>query len=102
MKITNIFITNVHGHDTSPADEFLKDGKIIPITEGRQNIFNTESQIRHIKQVLKNMNSNDYLLLAGNATVSSICTALVFEKFGIVNLLIWDARKSGYVERTLK
>jgi len=102
--MTNIFITNLHGHDTSSAKEFLtsEGSKIIPITEGRQNIFNTESQIRHIKQVLNNMAMRDYLLLAGNATVSSLCTALVYQKFGVVNLLIWDARISNYVERTLK
>jgi len=102
MKI-NIYATNIYGHNVDDAKRFLIDGgEIIAVTEGRQNIFNTDSQLRHIESVLEDMKPQDYLLIAGNAVVAGMITALVCRKFGYLKLLIWDGRIPAYVERLVK
>ena len=101
MKI-NVYCTNVFGHDISKADEFIKDGGgVINITEGRINIFKTDSLERKIKGSLKDMVDTDLILIAGNAVVASLVCAYVSYIFGVLNVLIWDNNESNYVERTI-
>ena len=39
---------------------------------------------------IEKMNPNDYLLIAGNLVISCLVTALIYEKFKKVKVLIWN------------
>ncbi len=98
----NIFVTNIFGHDISMAEAFLDGGDIIPVTEGRINIFKTDSLERKIKGVIdKQMSRDDLVLIAGNAVVASMVCAYVAHEFGEINILIWNNTDREYFERTI-
>ena len=99
----NIYATNIFGHDTTMAQEYLEDGgRIIPITEGRINIYKTDSLQRKIKGMLKDMAYDDLILIAGNAVVASMVCAYVGHRFAILNLLMWDNNASRYEKRIIE
>jgi hypothetical protein len=93
----NIWVTNYSGIDLNDATRYLEgDGEIIYITDGKQNIFATDSLVRDIRYTLKNYQHGDFLLIAGNSVIAALCMAEVRSKFNRINTLIWDHRKSEY------
>ena len=98
----DVYCTNVFGHDVSNAENFVEDGgEVINITEGRINIFKTDSLERKIMGALKDMKSTDLILIAGNSFVASLVCAYVIKRFGILNVLIWDHNERSYTLRTV-
>lgn len=93
----NVYVTNFSGFDTVDANRFLSDdGEVIHITEDKVNIFNPDSLVRNIQYKLKDMTANDILLLAGNSTVAVYCSMVVLQKFGTIQLLVWNNRDGQY------
>ena len=96
----NIFVTNYIDFDLDDAWQYAeKGGSILPITKGRINIFNVDNLIRKIKAKLVQMTTDDWLIISGNPVVSSLVCSLVAQRFGKINLLLWDARNRAYVPR---
>lgn len=91
----NVFIINKSSHDFSPAEKF---GKLIYLSEGPLNRFDTNNMIRIFKPILeKNANSDDYILLTSLTTMCVIVASIFSDMFGSLNLLIW--KDGRYVER---
>jgi hypothetical protein len=98
----SIFVTNFSRIDLADATRFLKgDGEIVYITEGKTNIFREDGLKRDIESAIETMQTDDYLLVAGNSAIASYCTGIVMKKFGGVNLLIWDHNGSSYHQGTV-
>ena len=96
----NVFITNYVDFDLDDAWKFIeKKGSIIPITKGRINIFNIDNLVRKIKEKLVEITEDDWVIISGNPVVSSLVCSLIIQKFGKMNLLLWDARNRNYVPR---
>lgn len=66
-----------------------------------QDIFSTSKHAFSIKQRLEDMESSDYLIVGGNMILVLIAFGIIYEKFGFVNLLLFDVRTSAYTARVL-
>lgn len=102
----NIFVTNYSGHNLKAAEKYLEgNGKIHYITEGKVNIFLTESLERQIRYALKDMQPDDLILIAGNSTIAAVTLFVVSDMFQNVNILVWnynEGRSGDYALRILK
>lgn len=77
-------------------------GDLAILYEGQPNdIFSTSKHAFTIKQKLEGMQSSDYLVVAGNMILVLIAFGVIYEKFGFVNLLLFDVRTSEYTARVL-
>ncbi len=93
----NVYVTNFSGIDTKDAQRFCEDGgEIIFITEGTVNIYQDDSLARNIAYKLRDMQSGDLLLIAGNNAIVAHCTAHIALRFGKVNLLVWNFKTKSY------
>ena len=102
MKTTNVYISNYFDYDVSSAMQYCRGGgKIIPITKGKINVFRTDNLIRSIRYAIESATEDDWFILAGNTTVSALVSAMVYEVFGKINLLMWDARDREYKPREI-
>ena len=101
-KKIDVYITNDYGYDLSDAYNFTKgEGKLIPITEGKVSIQHVEKLTNKMMFILKEMTEDDYLLISGNSIIASLASALVFNKFKKLKMLIFDAREHKYLERSI-
>lgn len=66
-----------------------------------KDVFSTSKKAYEIKQKLIDMQSSDYLIVAGNMILVLITFGVIYEKFGFVNLLLFDVRTSQYTARVL-
>lgn len=66
-----------------------------------QDIFSTSKHAFSIKQKLQDMTSSDYLVVGGNMILVLIAFGIIYEKFGFVNLLLFDVRTMQYTPRVL-
>ena len=99
MNRKKVFIVNAGEWDMSSAEKF---GTLIPLTEGRaQPIFNIEHILELMKPKLDTAEEDDYILLCGSPMLIVIATGLMLFKFGVVNVLLFDAKTREYVPRTL-
>ena len=98
----NVFCTHNNNQDMEDAKRFLRDdGKIYSFVDGRKNIFHFDTLKKEIDQIFELMQPNDYLLIAGNLVISSLVTALVYERFKRVKVLIWNYNEKKYVEEVI-
>ena len=98
----SVYVTNDFGYDLSDANRYIQgDGEIIPITEGRVSIKHIEKLTNKMLYTIKGMNEQDHLLISGNSIVASLASALVFNKFKKLNLLVFDAREHKYNAQTI-
>lgn len=65
------------------------------------DVFTTSKHAYNIKQKLKDMESSDYLVVGGNIILVLITFGIIYEKFGFVNLLLFDTRTLTYTARVL-
>jgi len=66
-----------------------------------KDVFSTSRHAFAIKQKLEDMQSSDFLVVAGNMILVLIAFGIIYEKFGFVNLLLYDVRTSQYTARVL-
>ena len=94
-----VFAVQNKGYDMRPAEVYgtvhiLFDGPV-------SDFFNTTGLAHTIKKKLELATKDDYLVLVGNVLANSIVMTVWMQRFGYVNLLLFDARTSTYVPRLL-
>lgn len=77
-------------------------GDLLVLYESQpQDVFSTSKHAFSIKQKLEDMDASDYLIVGGNMILVLIAFGIIYEKFGFVNLLLYDVRTSNYTARVL-
>ena len=76
----------------------LKYGKLkVLLKENTQIVLSPGPVIFELRRLLKNYNSNDYLLLSGDPSVIGLACAIVSDiNNGKVNVLKWDRQEKVY------
>lgn len=94
-----VYVVNYAEQDMSSAERF---GELIYLTEGKGvNIFSTDSLLSEIKPKLRDFEESDFLLLSGHPVLNIIASALIWFKYGRVNVLIFDAKTRDYQPQTI-
>ena len=93
-----VFVANFNNQDVSPAERF---GQLVYLTEGSTNIFNTNKLVVEIKSKLEEIRDTDFLLVSGHSIVNIIASSIILFKYGILNVLIYDAKTQDYVPQTI-
>lgn len=94
-----IYIVNYGPHMNDALEKVKKEYQTEILTEGSVNIFATDRLRYELEQKMKNIQPDDYLLLGGNTVINSIAAIIMYEKTGIVNFFIYDAKTKEYVKR---
>ena len=104
MNKAKIYIVNDAGHDFSNAFDYTDLPRLqaqVNLTEGSQDIFDTDRMVYTIKQRLKHSLKEDYILLSGSSVLNAIAVGIQMLRFGEVNLLLYNAKERRYVLRTI-
>lgn len=99
MQALKVWIVNSSGHDFQKARKFSDE--LIPLTNGRVNIFNTERLVEEFRGKMSNYEEEDWLLLSGNAVLNVIASNVVLEKYDKLKLLLYDVINKEYVPREI-
>jgi len=94
--MSKVYVVNSSGHDLSGAEEF---GELIPLTQGRINIYSTDRLLLELREKLKHYEEGDYLLLCGYILLNLLAGGIILEKTGKLNLLLYDFRTKKYLRR---
>ncbi len=93
-----VYVVEKKEFDLSGAATF---GQIEILFEKPRGIFFTSQKAFDIKDKLKDMQSSDYLVVGGNIILVLIAGLIIYEKFGFVNLLLFDVRSCEYTARVI-
>lgn len=96
---SKIWIANATGHDFTAARKF--GDELVPITQGKINIFNVKAMVEEFKTIMKSYEKDDWLLLSGSNIINVIAAAIVLNRHGEVKFLIYDAVNKCYVPREI-
>ena len=91
-----VFIVNRSAHDFSPAEEF---GEIIFLSEGPMNRYSTNNMHRKFTDILRDSNSEDYIVPCSLNVMNSIACAIFAVMHRKLNLLLF--KNGEYLERNL-
>jgi|ETNvirnome_2_300_1030623.scaffolds.fasta_scaffold06632_5 hypothetical protein len=93
----SVYFTNLSDYDITTALAYVKGkGSVKAITRGKINIFRTDPLVEKIYMNMDEMQEQDWLVLAGNSFVCSLCCSVMYKRFGKLKLLIWDAVERSY------
>lgn len=95
---TKVYVVNNSGHDFSPAKKF---GKLVYLSEGRMNRFQTNQMYRMFSEKMENSTENDYILISGLIQMNVIAAAIQAYKHGRINMLIYSDRDRDYERREI-
>lgn len=103
MPKPKVYVVNKSGHDLSDAERF---GDLVYLTTGRQKLFNAHTQARRFAEIMADSSPDDYLLLTSLNVLCSLATAILIQKHGKLNLLLWISdehynRHKRYVAKTI-
>jgi hypothetical protein len=77
-------------------------GELVTLYPEQPNdVFACSKHTYLIKNKLKDAESSDYLLVVGNMILVLLTFGVLLEKFGYVNVLLYDVRKMTYVPRVV-
>jgi hypothetical protein len=94
-----VFLVNQRDFDMSGAKVY---GDLVTLYEGQpSDIFSTSKHAYQIKQKLADAQSSDYLVVAGNMVLVVIAFGILYERFGFVNLLLFNIKTSEYTPRVV-
>jgi len=94
-----VYVVNHNLQDMSTAERF---GELIYLTEGKGvNIFSSDALLSELKPKLENVEERDFLLLSGHPILNVLASALIWFKYGRVNVLIFDAKTRDYQPQTI-
>lgn len=79
--------------DYSAAYEY---GDVREVFSSISRDFDPAAAIKHARRVLKGVEVNDYIVMAGDPTLCSICVAVAAEYQGFCRVLRWDKNKLKY------
>jgi hypothetical protein len=99
MEPNKVYVVHQRDFDLSKAKTY---GELVVMFEGSiDNIFNLTHLAYLVKSKLKDMHSNDYLVLSGNMVLNVLAVATALQNFGLVNVLLYDIKRAEYVPRLL-
>lgn len=96
--MSKVFITNKGSHDFSGASKF---GEPVFLTDGEISKFNTSKMYRTLSPLLSNARESDYLLPTSMSVLSIIAAGFFIQRFGKVNILVYEAARNRYICRTI-
>ena len=92
-------VENRKGHDLSGAEVY---GDLVVLYNGQpSDIFMVSKHMHQIKKLLAEAEQSDYLVASGNLILMLLTFGVLLEKFGSVNLLLFDVRTMQYVPRVV-
>lgn len=77
-----------------PAKEFGEIKVLLP--PRKQIIFSSAPVVQRLREGLRGITKDDFLLLSGDPAAIGAASAIVAEKLGELNLLKWDKREGVY------
>lgn len=93
------YLVNNKEFDLSGAKAY---GDIVTLYDGKApDVFNTSRHAFALKEKLAGAISSDYLIVGGNVVLILLAFGVLYEKFGFVNLLLFDVRTSTYTPRVV-
>lgn len=100
----NVYIANWREeYDFSAASKFLQgNGKLIRIISGSARIFRTEELYEEIKEKVKNITDDDWVIPCGNGVVNYLVAKAVGEILDNINILIRSAKHKNYEPRNIR
>jgi len=102
MKMRKAIIVNDCGHDFSSLREWIGERRPLVMSEGTMNIFDVDRIEMEFKDFLeKKFKEGDLLVLSGSVVLNAIACVLVCEKYGSVDVLIFNQKTRKYVRRQL-
>jgi len=100
--LSKVYVINAAGHSYDAAKEFTNE-PLIPLTEGRINIFDVSLLTVEFAEKLQHFTSDDYLMLTGSPVLSAIALSVLKETYahGEVNVLLFHAGMNKYIPRRI-
>lgn len=90
-----VYVVQVDNNkDLSDAKKY---GALRAVFANPRKPYDTDAMISKARHILKDWQAGDYLLMIGDPALCAICTALVSEMVGRVDLLSWDRNTFQYV-----
>jgi hypothetical protein len=96
--MANVWIPNKGFHNYDDAQRF---GRLIYLTHGSVNRFNTGGMLRQFVEKMSNSTKEDWILMGGLQQLCVLATAIQTMKFGQAKILLYDAKKGKYLPREL-
>jgi hypothetical protein len=96
--LKRVFVVHDKGHDLTDARRF---GELKIILDGKVNPFDMTSRLTDIRDGLKEAGPEDYILLSGYALLNVMAAGILMERFGQLNILLFDGLERNYRLRTL-
>jgi hypothetical protein len=84
--------------DYSAAEQF---GDVREVFSSISRDYDPRVAIQHARRVLSGFKEGDYLVMAGDPALCSICVAIVVESYGRCDILRWDKNRLTYNPMTL-
>ncbi len=94
-----VYVVNNKNLDLSPAKVY---GEVVVLCDGAPNdIYMVSKHAHTLKRQLQDMNSSDYLAVAGHMLLCMLAFSIILEKFGFVNLLLFNVHDMSYTPRVV-
>ena len=91
-----VYVVNKGGHDFSSAESF---GELVYLSEGSLNRYAVTNMYRQFSDILKESDSEDYILLTGLTTMGVVACSIFSYLHGKLNILLF--KQGRYVDRSL-
>ena len=91
-----VYVVNKGGHDFSSAESY---GELVYLSEGSLNRYAVTNMYRQFSDILKESDSEDYILLTGLTTMGVVACSIFSYLHGKLNILLF--KQGRYVDRSL-
>ena len=91
-----VYIVNKSHHDYSSAKQY---GQLIYLSEGKMSRYEPNNMMREFKEIMKDSQEEDYVLLSGLSMMNSIACVCFALKHRRLNLLLF--KDGRYLERNI-
>lgn len=99
MRKPRCYLINNRDFNVTGAETY---GEVVTLYDGQpHDVFSTSKHAFNIKNKLSDMESSDYLIIAGNMILVLIAFGVILKKFNYVNVLLFDVRQSTYTARVI-
>lgn len=99
MSAPRVYVTDNKGYDMKNATSYGEVMLLFP--ERPVDVFSTSKQAFLIRQRLSDAQAGDYLAVVGNMVLVLLTFGILMEKFGYVNVLLYDVRTAEYLPRVI-
>lgn len=96
--MSTVWVVNFSGHKIRKAEEY---GEIKILTRGKVNVFQGDRVLYELADKLKEVKSDDYILISGTPILNVFVMTIVLLIVKKINYLLYDAKDSSYVVRTM-